>query len=445
MTAKLKSVAWGCLALVCGSVSAQVRDGAYTGTIDCGPLLTNPQQGAWSQPIQLTVSGQSVAWERLDSRLTETGSSALRDGRVSFALEGRWNPGQGRSGQWRNVVMLEWKNAALSGPATIFSANSEQHLRDCSVRVVMAGNADTSAAASLQRNAGAAISSVATGKLANVGESALSKLQRSAEIPAPVSDSSAQTHRQAPIAQRSTDPAATEYEAAQAKLRAEEKARQNRAPVPITPDMCVDGVCVEQDLGAVAANLNWAPPEPMDQIPSSHRKAYEDGIRQGMQTCEQANQPLWADKARKLCDFLILGPLRPKADLVAFFKENRQAVCVTGSKYFKLQIKTALGPTYVEVRFSRDGRPRIKEISKEFQIKNKDDLADLSAQMRKKHPYIGNSTRAVTAPWGGYVSYDDGYALGPTYRLEARSVFFDPREEPNEGTCTPARKTITVQ
>ena len=52
---------------------------------------------------------------------------------------------------------------------------------------------------------------------------------------------------------------------------------------------------------------------------------------------------------------------------------------------------------------------------------------------------------AKTAPWGGYVSYDDGYALGPTYRLEARSVLFDPREEPNEGTCTPARKTITVQ
>ena len=166
MTAKLKNVVWGCLALACGSVSAQIRDGAYTGTLDCGPMLTNPQQGAWSQPIQLTVSGQSVAWERLDSRLTETGSSALRDGRVSFALEGRWNPGQGRSGQWRNVVMLEWKNAALSGPATIFSANSEQHLRDCSVRVVMAGNADTSAAASLQRNAGAAISSAANGKLA---------------------------------------------------------------------------------------------------------------------------------------------------------------------------------------------------------------------------------------------------------------------------------------
>ena len=166
MTAKLKSVAWVCLALVCGSVSAQIRDGAYTGTIDCGPLITNPQQGAWSQPVQLTVSGQSVAWERLDSRLSESGSGMLRNGRVSFNLDGRWNPGQRSTGQWRNVVMLEWKDSALSGPATIFSANGEQRLRDCSVRVAMTGAADTSAAASLQRNAGAAISSAANGKLA---------------------------------------------------------------------------------------------------------------------------------------------------------------------------------------------------------------------------------------------------------------------------------------
>lgn len=141
MAAKLKSVAWVCLALVCGSVSAQIRDGAYTGTIDCGPLITNPQQGGWSQAVQLTLSGQSVTWERLDNRLSESGSGMLRNGRVSFNLEGRWNPGQRNTGQWRNVVLLEWKDSALSGPATIFSANGDQRLRDCSVRVAMAGGA----------------------------------------------------------------------------------------------------------------------------------------------------------------------------------------------------------------------------------------------------------------------------------------------------------------
>lgn len=138
MKAKLRNMAWSCLALLCGAASAQVRDGAYTGTLECGPLITNPQQGAWKQLININVTGQTVTWERPDPRITEVGSSTLRDRRVSFTLEGRWNPGQHNSGKWRNVVMLEWKDSALSGPATIFSANGDQRLRDCSVRVAMA-------------------------------------------------------------------------------------------------------------------------------------------------------------------------------------------------------------------------------------------------------------------------------------------------------------------
>ena len=140
MKAKIKSLAWSCLALSCGAASAQIRDGAYTGTLECGPLITNPQQGAWKQPININVTGQTVTWERPDPRITEVGSSTLRDRRVSFALEGRWNPGQRNSGKWRNVVMLEWKDSVLSGPATIFSADGDQRLRDCSVRVAMAGS-----------------------------------------------------------------------------------------------------------------------------------------------------------------------------------------------------------------------------------------------------------------------------------------------------------------
>lgn len=148
MTAKLKNVSWGCLALVCGAASAQIRDGAYTGTLECGPLITNPQQGAWKQAININVTGKTVTWERPDPRITEVGSSILRDGRTSFTLDGQWNPGQRNTGKWRNVAMLELKNGALSGPATIFSANGEQRLRDCSVLVVMAGASDTPAGAS---------------------------------------------------------------------------------------------------------------------------------------------------------------------------------------------------------------------------------------------------------------------------------------------------------
>ena len=156
MTAKLRNTALSCIALVCSAASAQIRDGAYTGTLECGPLITNPQQGAWKQPSNINVTGQTVTWERPDPRITEVGSSTLRDRRVSFTLEGRWNPGQRNSGKWRNVVMLEWKDSALSGPATIFSADGDQRLRDCSVRIAMAGSADTTAGASRRATSTAA-------------------------------------------------------------------------------------------------------------------------------------------------------------------------------------------------------------------------------------------------------------------------------------------------
>lgn len=136
------------LAVLCSFAHAHPPDGTYTGTLSCGPLLTNPQQGAWSQPVKLHVSGQSVLWERLDARLTEVGSGALRDGRVSFTLEGRWNSGQRNTGQWRNVAMLSWSGSGLSGPATIFSADGAQRLRDCAVQVAMAGGSlDTASTA----------------------------------------------------------------------------------------------------------------------------------------------------------------------------------------------------------------------------------------------------------------------------------------------------------
>lgn len=156
MTEKLRNTALSCIALVCGVASAQIRDGAYVGTLECGPLISNPQQGAWKQPIHINVTGQTVTWERPDPRITEVGSSTLRDRRVSFTLEGRWNPGQRSTGRWRNVVMLEWKDSALSGSATIFSADGDQRLRDCSVQVAMAGSADTTAGASRRATSTAA-------------------------------------------------------------------------------------------------------------------------------------------------------------------------------------------------------------------------------------------------------------------------------------------------
>lgn len=186
------------LAVLCSFAHAQPPDGTYTGTLSCGPLLTNPQQGAWSQPVKLHVSGQSVLWERLDARITEVGSSALRDGRVSFTLEGRWNPGQRNTGQWRNVAMLSWSGGGLSGPATIFSADGAQRLRDCSVQVAMTGAVDAVSMAprAAQPVAGA---SPSASTLPAAAVSALRSAVAAAPVavPAPISASVASLERSA--------------------------------------------------------------------------------------------------------------------------------------------------------------------------------------------------------------------------------------------------------
>ncbi|MBV7541975.1 hypothetical protein KW835_12825 [Acidovorax sp. sic0104] len=124
-------------ALPAGPVAAQIRDGSYSGTLQCGDMVSNPSQKGWTHPVRLTVSGRSVAWERLDDRLTERGSAQLQKGRVTFKLDGQWNPGQRSTGQWRNEARLELKGSTLSGPATIYAAGSDQRLRDCSVQVAV--------------------------------------------------------------------------------------------------------------------------------------------------------------------------------------------------------------------------------------------------------------------------------------------------------------------
>ena len=147
-----------------------------------------------------------------------------------------------------------------------------------------------------------------------------------------------------------------EYDARRSQLQAQEAARNNSEPQPITPDMCIDGVCVEQDLGGLALNLNWTPPAKPEDIPNSMRKSYQDAVREHMDTCEQSNRPQWGGNARKLCNLLIVGHERPRAELVSFFKENKHPVCVARGRTFELGLTTSLGLTRFEVRFGKDGR-----------------------------------------------------------------------------------------
>ena len=237
-----------------------------------------------------------------------------------------------------------------------------------------------------------------------------------------------------------------EYDAQRAQRQALEMARNSTTPQPITPDMCIDGVCVEQDLGAIAANLNWTPPAKPEEIPSSMRKSYEEGIRKGMETCEQSNRTQWGGNVRKLCDLLVFGNQRPRTELVAFFRDNKQPVCVAGGKLFNMGLVTPIGPVRFEVKFGKDGRPKVAEITKTFDIPNKSDALELKTQIERKHPYLNlRDSSSTTPPWGGYVRYLES-GMGIHYELKARTgIFTKSRDEPNEGACAPARQSISVQ
>ncbi len=136
---KMNTRSWAVLAVSCvmGSISvqAQIRDGNYEGTMQCGPLLTNSVNGAWTQPIRITARGNTLAWLRSDARFNETGSGVLQAGRVSLTLDGGWNVGQKNTGHWRTVATLNLDGNKLTGPATLYSDKDNQRLRDCTVSV----------------------------------------------------------------------------------------------------------------------------------------------------------------------------------------------------------------------------------------------------------------------------------------------------------------------
>ncbi|MBS7809247.1 hypothetical protein [Variovorax sp. PCZ-1] len=229
-----------------------------------------------------------------------------------------------------------------------------------------------------------------------------------------------------------------------------EKARNNIEPQPITPDMCIDGICVEQDLGLIPNNLAWKPPEPpLDtrRLSGEQLKAYESGMRRGLETCAAENNAIWGARAAQLCEYLILGNEKPRIEVVGFFRDNKLPVCVPGQLIFKMTFTTDLGGVRFEVHFGKDGRPKVREIVKEFVMVNAADRATLRKLINEKHPYASNSSSQTATPWGGYVWYDDLFKNhAPDYRMSGRSsIFANPRVGPDAGQCATASKSLSVK
>ncbi len=224
------------------------------------------------------------------------------------------------------------------------------------------------------------------------------------------------------------------------------------APLPslaasqnITPDMCLDGVCVEQDIGELALTLSWQAVDADTQRRGEYQRKNDQSVRKGIARCAEFNRKLWSNKAERLCELLMLGNDQPRNKLIEFFKANTQAVCVTGGKTFNFVLTTPLGYTRIYAGFSRDGRPKVQQIIKDFVLTSAAARTELSALIQKKHATlrIADGT-SLMAPWGGQVKYSDSLGTN-NYELTASKIFENTREGPNEGACTPESQTISVQ
>jgi hypothetical protein len=225
-------------------------------------------------------------------------------------------------------------------------------------------------------------------------------------------------------------------------------ASKNTKPQPITPDMCIDGICVEQAFGSLPASIQWMPrpPEPQYRVIGSKKDG--DKYRAEVRVfCENDNRPIWGSKVGKLCDVIFHKYDFPRAAIATFFRENTLAVCSPMTLNVEdLRIKTSSGILWVNVKVANDGILRVQTLVKEFDIP-KSQVPELRAMLKQKHPTLefseGLDNKILSTAWGGKVMYrdkqmsrDNNDAV-PIYRLYGRNSIF---EAVNSGACAPVEK-----
>lgn len=446
MNLKLKEIVFGAFVAISPIIgSAQVNDGVYAGTLQCGPLLTNPAQGPWTQTIHLTVNANNLSWERSSPTFSESGNSSIQAGRVSINANGVWNASARNTGGWKTVAMLNLEGEKLVGPATIFSENGVQRLRDCTASVMVSSQ---SSSASLRHRSQTHSNNLSSSSNERRGEKALKNLDAQVnKILAPSTDNTSSrtvvqstppNKGQQTNSQIVAPTIAPEVPASRSAIEGSKRPTYSTALQKITPDMCVDNVCVEQDIEAMLPNLNWVF---VSNTKSIRNVESLPQTRKQIESCADSNKALWGNKADELCRIMRLAEYLPPTEILSFFKENKNAVCSSIMvNVLRYEISTQLGLVYVYISLGKDGRPKVKEIVKHFNVLNKEDLPEIRSQLEKKHPYM-------YAPWGGTFDYSEyGRGRGPIYSLRARDrIFIEGHQQPNEAACTPARKTINVQ
>jgi hypothetical protein len=213
----------------------------------------------------------------------------------------------------------------------------------------------------------------------------------------------------------------------------------------ITEDMCFQSICLKQDIGTLPPNIQW---DNSEALTSSRAMAARNSmVQKGIELCTDANAKQWAKDSRKMCEVLLMASSLPPAEVIGFFRTHRGPVCNTGGKGFNFQVRDEQGSFYVRAVFGRDGRPRVMEVFKHYNLLNASDSAKFVELVKEKHPYVKETSGRTKAPWGGSVEFFDfGASRGPRYGLYADSEHFaQPRVGPDEGVCAIESRSLSIK
>jgi len=130
------------LAVTCGVLSAAVagpvRDGIYSGQLQCSAAIANPSSAGWTSPVQLQVTGDTLLWRRGNGQFSESAQAQwLRSG-FEIDASGAWSPGSGKQGRWRTVGSLRLDGNAVTGAMRQISPAGDQMYRQCSANIPVA-------------------------------------------------------------------------------------------------------------------------------------------------------------------------------------------------------------------------------------------------------------------------------------------------------------------
>ena len=392
--------------LFSANATAQLNDGRYEGVLDCPPSSVDSPSVQFTRAVTITVTGDTILWTRETNEGREFARTRLDGAEFALDATGEYRSRSGAPVRWRTRGTVLFIEDRFNGDVEVASPDGTRTYAECEV---------TARRSSLNRT-----DSVAPARRTSNVQPAQNAL--------------------APIAERSPiKPASSLLQAPFGKK---------------SDDMCLDGICLEDDAGRLA-DITLEPRTEESRIREAQFRALTNsrnsltfGENIQMKSCADGNRPVWGKKVDKLCEIVVLRIYRPiSRDDLIFLKENSLPVCKNEGSVYTVATNTPLGVVTVELQFANDGRLRVFQITKEFAVDDATDRDELKRRLIKKHrPYlVGRDVHeSVDTPWGGSLTLGQvDFTPRIKLRMEAMSKRF--REKPVTNECAPPRKEIDVR